>query len=183
MNNFKHFYFFLFLVSIIFILFYFSIIGFYRQSARYKCWKDKQRCLSACFNPILSKSHSQPKVLLKIVILAERKFWICLFYLVDVLHCGGGKMVSQLFHFHWCSYFANWKRALLRWIWLLRVTNTSYIYLCHTNFVSFVAFFPSFPDEWARIRNVFFGIWGSCRRKNSLWPKNGFKQGVSLKSM
>ena len=93
-----------------FILLYFSIIGFYRQSARYKCWKDKQRCLSACFNPILSKSHSQPKVLLKIVILAERKFWICLFYLVDVLHCGGGKMVSQLFHFHWCSYFAKTAR-------------------------------------------------------------------------
>ena len=90
-----------------FILFSFSISSFYRQSARYKCWKDEQRCLSACFNPILSKSHSQPKVLLKIVILAERKFWICLFYLVDVLHCGGGKMVSQLFHFHWCSYFAK----------------------------------------------------------------------------
>jgi len=85
MNNFKHCYFFLFLVSIIFILFYFSISSFYRQSARYKCWKDKQRCLSACFNPNLSKSHSQPKVLLKIVILAERKFWICLFYLVDIL--------------------------------------------------------------------------------------------------
>ena len=88
-------------------LFYFSISSFYRQSARYKCWKDKQRCLSACFNLILSKSHSQPKVLLKIVILAERKVWICLFYLVDVLHCVGGKVVAQLFHFHWCSYFAK----------------------------------------------------------------------------